>query len=88
MGSGHQTDEIKALGNMQTDNTLMQSVHLIRRQDLSVTKITSEGEASFVSGPTRAELNKRGNLMKMGRDFDYLIELFETRQQDKGGAFT
>lgn len=89
MASDHQTDEASALANMQTDSTSMQAVHLIRRQDLSVTKVTSDGEVSFVSGPTRAELNKRGNLMKMGRDFDYLIELFETRQQEKkGGVFT
>ena len=88
MGSAHPTDEAKTFENIPSDSQFMQAVHLIRRQDLSVTKVTSEGEVSFVSGPTRSELNKRGNLMKMGRDFDYLIDLFETRlQEKKGGVF-
>lgn len=89
MDTEHQTEEVKTSDNIQSDSQFMQAVHLIRRQDLSVTKVTSEGEVSFVSGPTRSELNKRGNLMKMGRDFDYLIDLFETRlQEKKGGVFT
>lgn len=67
----------------------LQTVHLIRRRDLSVTKITNDGEVCIVSGPTRADLNKNGNLMRMGKDIDYMIELFEARSQErKGGIFT
>jgi hypothetical protein len=83
MNSTNQAEEAQIYENVSPDSQFMQTVHLIRRQDLSVTKVTSEGEVSFVSGPTRLELNKRGNLMKMGHDFDYLIDLFETRLQEK-----
>jgi hypothetical protein len=66
-----------------------QAIHLIRRQDMSVTKITSDGEICVISGSTRASLNKHGNLMKMGKDYDYLLELFDVRTQErKGGIFT
>ena len=70
------------------DTSSFQGVHLIRRQDLSVTKVTSDGEICIISGPTRAQLNKRGNLMKMGKDYDYLIQLFDIRSEEKkGGIF-
>lgn len=71
------------------EGTYSQAVHLIRRQDLSITKITSDGEACVISGGTRGELNKYGNLMKIGKDVDYLYQLFDMRTQErKGGIFT
>lgn len=88
-------EHTEGAGTQEAQNTNHQegfsfhAVHLIRRQDLSVTKITSEGEACIISGSTRAELNKYGNLMKIGRDIDYLHEMFEMRSQErKGGIFT
>lgn len=84
-GTGQQTHQTQE----EEDSPYYQAVHLIRRQDMSVTKVTSDGEAVIITGPTRAELNKYGNLMKMGKDFDYLHELFEVRPQErKGGIFT
>jgi hypothetical protein len=66
-----------------------QAVHLIRRQDMSVTKVTQDGEICLISGPTRNHLNKSGELMKTGRDYDYLDQLFNARSEErKGGIFT
>ena len=71
------------------DNFSYQAVHLIRRQDMSITKISQDGEACFISGSTRMELNKNGSLMKLGRDIDYLNQMFSTRPEErKGGVFT
>lgn len=66
-----------------------QAVHLIRRQDMSVTKVTQDGEACLISGPARMELNKNGEICRLGRDYDYLYQMFSTRPEErKGGVFT
>ena len=81
----HNTEELP----QQEEGPSHQAVHLIFRQDLSVTKISSDGEACIISGPTRIELNKASQLMKLGKDYDYLTQLFEMRCEDrKGGIFT
>ena len=56
---------------------------------MSITKISQDGEACFISGSTRMELNKNGTLMKLGRDIDYFNQMFTTRpEKRKGGVFT
>jgi hypothetical protein len=67
----------------------LQATHLIRRQDMSITKVSKDGEICIISGSTRSDLNGSGNKLKIGKDIDYLIELFETRSEERrGGIFT
>jgi len=66
-------DEIKTEGGCE-----QRYRHLIKRSDLSIVVLDSQGYVSLISSNTRSSLNDDGQKVKLGpedKDLDYLREL-------------
>ena len=72
------------------NNFSLNMIHIIRRPDYSVVKVTQDGEVVLITANERAYLNDIGKqIEELGtKDYDYFFELFGISSERRSGVYT